>query len=128
MKSVHYFICLAISGLCLLMTVLLFLVGQSASGLQTTLAQQQEEINKGSMSQQVGANLLRDMIQLAVTNNNPRLFELLRRSGISVQAQPAAPPPAAPQAGQPAAGTPAATTPAPALDAAPKAAPKNEKK
>lgn len=110
MKSGQYFICLAVSGLCLLMTVLLFLVGQSASGLQTTLAQQQEEINKGSMSQQVGASLLRDMIQVAVNNNNARLLDLLRKNGITFTPQAA----------------PAAAAPAPAPTPAPAPEPKKK--
>ena len=102
MKSGQYYICVAVSGLCLLMTALLFLVGQSASGLQTTLAQQQEEINKGSLSQQVGQNLLREMAQVAL--NNPRVLEVLRRSGYNITAAPA---PAQPGSAQP------APTPAP---------------
>ena len=97
MKLGQYYICLAASGLCLLMTALLFLVGQSAAKLQTTLAQQQEEINKGSLSQQVGANLLREMAQTAV--NNPRVLEVLRRSGYNITAAPA---PAQPAPAQPA--------------------------
>src|ERR1041384_7744790 len=83
MTSVQYCICLAISGLCLLMTGLLIFVGQSTSRLQASLNLQQEEINKGSTSQQVGTSLLKDLVQVAVNSNNPRLLELLRKSGIT---------------------------------------------
>jgi hypothetical protein len=76
------------------MTGLLIFVGQSTSRLQASLNLQQEEINKGSTSQQVGTSLLKDLVQVAVNSNNPRLLELLRKSGITFTPNTNAPAPA----------------------------------
>ena len=96
MKAVKFYVSAAIAGLCLLFSVLLLLLGQSSARLQNTLNQQQEEINRGSMSQQVGVNLLRDMGQVAL--NNPRMREVLAKNGYTIAPAPQPQPVPAPVA------------------------------
>ena len=96
MKAAEYYICLALGAIAMVLAVLVFFTGRSTEALQARLTAQQEEINKGSMSQQVGANLLRDTAQVAVTN--PRMRELLQRNGITLSPAPAPTAPAAPAA------------------------------
>jgi type II secretory pathway pseudopilin PulG len=86
MTRVQYFISLAVGVLCLVFSVLLLVTGQSAVKTQTRLAQQQEEINRGSVSQQVGQNLLRDMGQVALVNE--RVRQLLAENGYSINYTP----------------------------------------
>jgi Na+-transporting methylmalonyl-CoA/oxaloacetate decarboxylase gamma subunit len=86
-KASEYFICLGLAVVALVLAILVFFTGRSAQSLQAQLNAQQEEINKGSMSQQVGANLLRDSAQIALVN--PRMRELLQRNGITVTPAPA---------------------------------------
>lgn len=87
MKAAEYYICLALGAIAVVLAVLVFFTGRSTEALQARLNAQQEEINKGSMSQQVGANLLRDTAQIAVSN--PRMRELLQRNGITLAPAPA---------------------------------------
>ena len=69
MKPSHYNISLALSVLCAILSLTLFIMGISARGLQSDLQKlqaqyqtQQEQINAGlTISQQVGPNLLKDM-------------------------------------------------------------------
>jgi hypothetical protein len=91
MKAAEYYLCLALGVVAVVLAVLVLITGRSAQGLQASLNAQQEEINKGALSQQIGTTLLRDCIQSALTN--ARMRELLQRNGITVNpaAAPAAP-------------------------------------
>jgi hypothetical protein len=84
-----------LSSLALLFALLLLAVGQSAQSKQSELARQQDEINKGSLSQQVGVNLLKEMASVAT--GNPRMRELLQANGytLTINTNQAAPKPAA---------------------------------
>ena len=72
MKPSHYHTSLALSAVCAVLALTLFIMGISARGLQTDLQKlqvqyqtQQEQINAGvTISQQVGPNLLKDMASL----------------------------------------------------------------
>jgi len=58
---------------------------QRASGLQakqSQMSQQQEEINKGNLSQQIGTNLVRAAAELSTRNE--KIKELLARHGFTV--------------------------------------------
>jgi type II secretory pathway pseudopilin PulG len=88
MTRVQYFISLAVGLLCLIFSVLLLVTGQSVVKTQTRLAQQQEEINRGSVSQQLGQTLLRDMGQVALVNE--RVRQLLAENGYSISYTPPA--------------------------------------
>jgi hypothetical protein len=100
-KAVEFYICLLLAIVTVLLSVLVFTTSRSVEKLQIALnAQQarlnaqQEEINKGSVSQQVGVNLLRESAQVALTN--PRMRELLQKNGITVSVDPAATAPTKP--------------------------------
>jgi uroporphyrinogen-III synthase len=87
-KVSEYLICLGLAAVALVLAILCFFTGRSAQSLQTELNTQQEEINRGSLSQQVGANILRDSAQIALVS--PRMRELLQRNGITVSPTPPA--------------------------------------
>ena len=58
--------------------------------VQNQLQKRQEEINKGAQSQQIGANLLKDVTALAVNPatgavRNEKLKEILDRDGITLR-------------------------------------------
>lgn len=69
-------------GLCLLMVLLIIVFGQMNRSLERTVLEQQASINRGSMSQQIGRNLLTDMGQAALRNQKMR--ELLSRNGYTI--------------------------------------------
>jgi hypothetical protein len=95
MTSRQYLISLVLGASCLLFSVLLLIAGLSTQGLQRDLAAQQDEINKGALSQQYGTSVLRDMLQVGATN--PRMRALLGKYGINftVNTNPPAARPAA---------------------------------
>ncbi len=109
--KIYYYISVAASALCLVLSIVLFLFGNINQGLQNDvqkqqveLQKQQEEINKGaSISQQVGPALLRDMAVSSVNNENMK--KLLASHGYQVNL--ATPAPCSSPA--PGAATPAAT-------------------
>jgi cell division protein YceG involved in septum cleavage len=74
-KTSEYFICLSLAVVALALAILVFFTSRSAQTLQDQLAAQQgvvsEEVNKGSLSQQVGAKLLQDTAQVALTAAAP---------------------------------------------------------
>ena len=55
--------------------------------LQNQMQAQQQEINKGSMAQQVGTNMLRDIGQASLKDD--KLKDVLTKSGFSVNVAPA---------------------------------------
>lgn len=72
MKPSHYHTSLALSAVCAVLSLTLFIMGISARGLQNDLQKlqaqyqtQQEQINAGvTISQQVGPSLLKDMASI----------------------------------------------------------------
>ena len=125
MKSLPFLLSTAATGLCLVLTIWLAILGGSGRGVQSALqvlqqevqAQQQtletkqqelqtqqEQINAGTtISQQVGPALLRDMATLSMKNEKMKL--LLSRHGYNVEFKP--------DEAKPGATTPAPSTPAP---------------
>lgn len=83
-------IAITLGAACLLAAAALIFVGQSNQSLQLELGRQQDEINKGALCQQVGANLLREMGQMAV--GNERMRDLLKRHGFTLTLNPPATP------------------------------------
>ena len=116
--KIYYYISVAASALCLVLSVVLFAYGNVNQSLQNELQKQQvelqkqqEEINKGaSISQNVGPALLRDMAVASVKNDGMK--KLLASHGYQVNmATPApgsspAPAPAAPRSTAPATSEP----------------------
>lgn len=88
MKSIPYSLVLALSAFCLILSITLVFSGLSNQKLQMSAQQQQEEITKGQMSQQIGSNLVRDIAQLSVKNDT--LKSLLAKNGFTVTVNPPA--------------------------------------
>lgn len=119
--KISFYTSVAASGLSLLLSIIIFAVGNSNQNLQAEvqkqqleLQKQQEQINTGNqISQQVGPNLLRDMAVVSLKND--KMKALLGKHGYNVQqATPAPGAPAPSGAAAPAA--PAAPT-VPSADA-----------
>lgn len=118
--KISFYISVAASGLSLLLSIIIFAVGNTNQSLQAEiqkhqleLQKQQEQINTGNqISQQVGPNLLRDMA--VVSLKNEKMKALLGKHGYNVQQATPAPGAAAP-------GGAAAPAPAPSAPAAPTA-------
>ncbi|HSI10648.1 MAG TPA: hypothetical protein VK961_01330 [Chthoniobacter sp.] len=117
--KIYYYISVAASALCLVLSVVLFAYGNVNQSLQNELQKQQvelqkqqEEINKGaSISQNVGPALLRDMAVASVKNDSMK--KLLASHGYQVSmATPAPGSSPAPGASAPAPSAPRATAPA----------------
>jgi ribosomal protein S16 len=119
--KIPFYVSVASSALSLVLSIIIFTVGNSNQSLQTEvqkqqleLQKQQEQINTGNqISQQVGPNLLRDMATSSVKNE--KMKALLAKHGYNVEYKPPASP--APGASAPAPARPAA---APASESAPR--------
>jgi hypothetical protein len=114
--KIYFYISVAASALCLLLSIILFWEGGTNTTLQNEvqaqqvkLQQQQEEINKGTaIQQQVGPNLLNDMAVSSVKNE--KMKQLLAKNGYTVNvATPA--PGSSPAPAKGPATTPAASEP-----------------
>ena len=79
---------LAIGCICLALVSIVF--ARQNQKLQAELQMQQATINKGALSQQIGANLLREMAAVASTDEKMR--ELLRQNGYNLPASSTASP------------------------------------
>lgn len=71
-----------VSATCLVLALAVVWIGRSGNQLQAQLQAQQDEINRGVMSERVGGNILRDMATAAV--GNARMRDLLARNGYSL--------------------------------------------
>ena len=93
--KIYFYISVAASALCLLLSIVLFWEGGVNQGLQNDvqaqqvkLEQQQQEINKGQqIQQQVGPNLLNDMGVVAAKDEKMKL--LLAKYGFMLKDTPA---------------------------------------
>ena len=94
MKSLHFYITLALGALCLALSITSIVLGRSNNSLQLQQQQQQAEINRGNMSAQIGQNILRDMAEVSLKNE--KIKQVLSRNGYSVNVAPSATPSATP--------------------------------
>lgn len=82
MSKIHFIISVTLSGLCLAVAIALIIIGQINQSVQLDMQRQQEEINRGSLSQQVGTALLRDMAVVAVKDS--KMKDILAKNGYTV--------------------------------------------
>lgn len=82
MKPWQFFITTGLGVAGLILAIALIIQGNANGDVQFQLQQQQVEINKGSMSQQVGVNLLKEMAQVAVNDNDMK--DLLKNNGFTL--------------------------------------------
>jgi Na+-translocating ferredoxin:NAD+ oxidoreductase RnfG subunit len=82
------FVLLLIVGLaCVCLGLVTIVFARENRKLQEALQTQQAAINKGSLSQQIGTNLLREMAATAQTDEKMR--DLLQQNGFSLSARSA---------------------------------------
>jgi cell division protein FtsL len=86
----QFMLLLSIAIICVCLSVVSIIYAYENRRLQESVQSQQAVINKGALSQQIGANLVREMA--AVAKSDPRMQQLLADSGYK------APPQAAPTA------------------------------
>lgn len=90
MKIPQFYITVALGVVSLVLSVASILITKSNQALQVQFQAQQEELNKGELSFRVGQNLLRDMAELSL--KNPKIAEVLKASGYTVNINPSATP------------------------------------
>jgi len=86
MKAPQFYITLALGALCLVLSITAIVLGKTNTNLQQQQQVQQEEINKGNMSIQIGQNMLRDMAEISLKND--KIKQVLARNGYTVNAAP----------------------------------------
>ncbi len=84
MQRWQFILLLIVGVVCLCLSLVSIVFARQNQLLQTAVQGQQTLINKGSLSQQIGANLLRDMNTVAQTDDNMK--KLLRDNGYNLAA------------------------------------------
>lgn len=82
MKPWQFYLSTTLAGLTLLLTIALLVITTSNRTLERGLQDQQVNINRGQMSQQVGTAVVQDLAQLSITNS--KVKDLLSKHGITV--------------------------------------------
>ncbi len=85
MKSWQFQLNTALGGLSLILVIVVVILSQNNRGIQNELQQQQQVIQQGQLTQQVGTAIVRDMAQLSLRNQ--RVKELLARHGYNITQQ-----------------------------------------
>ncbi len=88
MKSTQFYIATALSALCLILSIWVIALGKSNQHLQQELQSQQNDINRGTASQQAGSMILKEMGQAAVTDD--KMKEVLAKNGFTLTVNPPA--------------------------------------
>jgi hypothetical protein len=100
MKPPQFIVAVVLSLVPLILVINLIFIGQKNQSLQSQLQAQQEEINKGSMTQQIGVNILKEIAAGSVKDD--ALKQVLTKSGYSVTVNPPASSPSPSAASSPA--------------------------
>jgi uncharacterized protein HemX len=90
MTRSEFSLLLVLGVLCLCLSLVTIVFASQNRKLQENVQAQQAIINKGSLSQQLGANLVREMGAVAQTDEKMRA--LLQENGYGVSSNPAASP------------------------------------
>jgi len=90
MKRWQFTLLLVIGIACICLSLVTIVFARQNRKLQEAVQAQQAIINKGSLSQQIGTNLLREMAAVAQTDEKMR--QLLKDNGFNLSAAPAASP------------------------------------
>jgi hypothetical protein len=85
-KQWQFMTTVMLAGLCLLLSVASIISGKANQNLQAQVQAQQIEINKGTTSQQIGGNIVRDIASAATKNS--KLRDLLTRQGFTLTENP----------------------------------------
>ena len=87
MKPPQFIVTVILSLVPLILVINLIFMGQKIQTLQQQMQSQQEQINLGSMAQQIGTNMLRDIGQASLKDD--KLKDVLTKNGFSVNVAPA---------------------------------------
>ncbi|HEV8423101.1 MAG TPA: hypothetical protein VGQ40_07130 [Chthoniobacterales bacterium] len=90
MRRWQFLLLLVLGIVCICLSVVAIVFAGENQKLQNEIQLQQATINKGALSQQIGANLLREMA--AVAQSDERMRNLLKDNGYNLAPQPAASP------------------------------------
>ena len=90
MRRWQFLLLLVLGIVCICLSVVAIVFAGENQKLQNEIQVQQATINKGALSQQIGANLLREMATVA--QSDERMRNLLKDNGYNVAPQPAASP------------------------------------
>lgn len=82
----QFYITVALAAACLILSIAVIALGQSNQHLQVEAQNQQNEINRGNMSQQIGTKILQDMASVSVKNE--KMKDVLAKNGYSVSVNP----------------------------------------
>ncbi len=91
MKRWQFTLLMTIGVTCLILSLVTIVFARQNRKLQGEVQAQQAIINKGALSQQIGANLLREMATTA--QNDEKIRQLLQQNGYSLAPSAASPPP-----------------------------------
>ena len=86
MTRLQFLLATLLGLICLGLSIAVIVSARTNQKLQTEIQVQQIEINKGTQSQQIGTNLVRD-IAVAATKND-QLKDLLSRNGFTLTPNP----------------------------------------
>ena len=82
MKRAEFTLLVAIGVICLALSLVTIVFARQNRKLQEAVQAQQALINKGALSQQIGANLVREMAAVAQTDEKMR--QLLQENGFNL--------------------------------------------
>ena len=86
MSRFQFVLASILGAICIILAVAVIVAGRSNQSLQAQLQAQQIEITKGTQSQQIGSNLVRDIAVAAAKNQ--KLKDLLIRNGFTLNETP----------------------------------------
>ena len=86
MKRWQFILLLVVGLACICLTLVTIIFARQNQKLQVDVQAQQATINKGSLSQQIGTNLLREMGTAAQTDD--KMKDLLKANGYNFSANP----------------------------------------
>lgn len=104
MSRTQYYIAITLAILSLIFSVVLVFFSKSTEPLQLQVRDRQLEVNRGTMIQEMGTDILKDIAAASV--NDEDLKALLARNGYAVTFKPANAKPPAPSAGGATPGSP----------------------
>jgi hypothetical protein len=90
MRRSQFLLLLVLGIVCICLSVVAIVFARQNQKLQSEIQLHQATINKGALSQQIGANLLREMA--AVAPGDERMRDLLKDNGYNLTPQPATAP------------------------------------
>ena len=88
MRRGQFAISLILTVACLAAVIYIIYISRQNREIELALQQQQQDINRGTVSQQIGRSLVRDMA--SISNRNSKIKELLMLNGFTLSENGAA--------------------------------------